>query len=670
MKLVAIAAVGLCLALASGVCAEAILANPDFSRVDPRGTPEAWQLTRFHDSPRPEVAVVTDEGRRACRFTFPQAGTGWCVSFYQPLPELDADAELVVSFWLKVEAPAPRFLTLSVSGSPGCNLPCLRDFLARPHDAKWRRMTVRFPLRGAKPTGSVLELIAEREFTAGDRLYLADFRVEQVSSEPMVVDFTRPVSGVVFTDAPTQRLAGVARIIKAHRGGRLGVTLTPADRPTERIVARELSVSYPVTAWELDLGAVPEGRYVVGLDLLDSDGRLVVHRQLEAWRLQPTATTTRVIDGKVYLGDKPVILCGTYHVSDWALGCANAESRRIGAPVLTRGEMLGGLADHGFNSFMYTNRVPPPDFLDEAAQRGLLVIPAVAGMGREWGGEPLARQLAPWQDDPRIFGWAGSDEPSPLSRRAAGEVYRDLKCVSPRRLVVTSFCWPDGLLDFRGEGTAADLILMDIYRVNRADADLSAVGRAVRTAVDYATMHGGLAVGVAPQAFIYGGGPEPTPAQLRAQCYLGLVNGARAFFPYSYIEDYAAQPFSSVAGQPAGMSLNPQRNRWFLPDSSLWPACTRVFAELRSLSDVILDGKSLELAAPAGPVQLALYAVRGDAVLVAVNPTAHPHQLSLQLPTAPTQLTPLFDTPAPASRGRELALEFSGYEVKVLRLRL
>lgn len=46
-----------------------------------------------------------------------------------------------------------------------------------------------------------------------------------------------------------------------------------------------------------------------------------------------------------------------------------------------------------------------------------------------------------------------------------------------------------------------------------------------------------LVFGYVPQAFVYNG-PEPTPAQLRLQIYLAIINNVRAFVYYSYNEDY------------------------------------------------------------------------------------------------------------------------------------
>ena len=666
MKMTTVASLVVLLVGGAPLLAQGLLVNGDFARADARGLPENWSLQLFHQSPAPEIAAIVDGERRACRFTFNETSDKWCLSFYQTLPHLDTEGQMVVRFWLKAETAMPPFVTVSLSGSPGCGLPCLREFLSLANDRQWHEMTATFRLQGQKKTGTVLEFVMERTFTQGDKVYVAQITAEDKGPREGSLHFTAPVSGVVFTDAPTQRLAGVVKVPRALDGTRATLDLVSVARPGQTLVHQELTLKNPTTPWAFDLAKQPEGKYLVIAELPGQAAQTTQRRQLVAWRLRPNENTTRVINGRVYRGGKPVILLGTYHVADWALGSANAESKRIGAPEVTRQQMLSGLAQQGFNSFVYTNGVPPLDFLSQANERGLAVIPSVSGLGREWGGKPLVEQLAPWQDDARLFGWYGADEPSLQTVGKAVEVYRDLKSVSPRKLVVTSFCWPDGLLGLEGEDAAADLALMDIYLINQPNADLSRIGLAVRDAVAYAHKYGSIAVGVAPQMFIFAGGPEPTPEQLRAQLYLGLVNGAVAFVPYSYIEDYGEKPFSVVKGQPTGMSLNPKRERWFLPDSKMWLALPQIFGELKTLEKAIIeDGQPLSVTAEKTPVQWLAKRVGDESVLIAVNPLASVQKVAFALPAAVGKLRPMFDTPAAEVREGRLLLEFGGYEVKV-----
>jgi len=529
-------ALALLLLTAAPLLPEQLLQNGDFVETDAAGLSKSWQLVAFRDSPKPQVERVAEDGRTACRLTFAEDAPAWCVSFSQPLPQLDVEGSLVVRFAIKPQPAKPRMLSVNLSATPGCSLPCARHFLGDLRQGEWQEVEARFPLRGMKATGSVVEFIAERAFTAGDRVSLTDVHVEQEEPPPLVLRLTAPVSGVVFTDAPSQALAGIVRVSRKPAGRQVRLSLLSAATLQEPVSIQVFTATYPRTPWRLDLAAAPAGKYEVRAELIDDAGAVTQSERQVCWRLQPTPTTTRVVGGNVCVGSEPILLLGTYHVSDWAVAATNAESRRIGAPERTRDELLGGLARQGFNAFLYTSRVPPPAFLEAAGRHGLHVIPAVAGIGREWGGAPLSEELAPWTDDPRLFGWGGRDEPSPTTTDSASQVYRGLKSLAPRKLVFTSFCAADALDFFEGENTAADLILMDIYRVRAADSDLSEVGSQVRRAVQYVREHGSLAVGVAPQAFIYGG-PEPTPEQLRAQLYLGVVNGARAFFLYSYTRE-------------------------------------------------------------------------------------------------------------------------------------
>jgi hypothetical protein len=144
------------------------------------------------------------------------------------------------------------------------------------------------------------------------------------------------------------------------------------------------------------------------------------------------------------------------------------------------------------------------------------------------------------------------------------------------------------------------------------------------------------------------------------------VNGAVAFVPYSYIEDYGAKPFSVVKGQPTGMSLNPKRERWFLPDSSMWLALPQIFGELKALEQVIIeDGEPLPVTAEKTPVQWLAKRVGKESYLIAVNPRASSETVAFALPTAVGKLEPMFGTPAAEAREGRLTLEFGRYEVKV-----
>jgi hypothetical protein len=281
----------------------------------------------------------------------------------------------------------------------------------------------------------------------------------------------------------------------------------------------------------------------------------------------------------------------------------------------------------------------------------------------------LEEQIAPLAADPRVFAWGGWDEPSVATFERAVEVYRGLKRASPQKLVVSSFCEP-AAVDLQEElGTVADLLLVDIYAIRRPDSDLSGVGTAVAHVAKLARQHGDLAVGVTPQAFVFGG-PEPTPAQLRVQVYLGLVNGAVAFFPYAYVEDYGERPFAGRDGQPDGMSANPARQRWWLPDSALWQALPQLSRELAELTPLILRGQPLALSASPSPVQFFARRVGGEGFLVAANPQASTNTVVFRFEQEVSRLTPRFGTPPAEPQGPSVDLSFAGYEVKVFSLPL
>jgi hypothetical protein len=658
----------------AGAARGAVLRNGDFAQLDAQGAPENWKVTSFHGNRQPQLNVVTTAGRHEIAFLFSEDGA-YQSSFFQKLPtfdtlpEFDQNGELIVTFDYKCETADRGWVSVSLSGGPGCESPALRNAPVWEPDGKWHPLSTRFPLAGLTAKEMVFEFILEREFKAGDKFSIASLQAEIVCPLPLVeFNPVNPVSGVVFTDMPSQKVAGLLKAARVYAGYQVRLVLAGAAAPDPPLATQEVEVAYPVTRWEFDLTSAPEGKYTLSAELLSKEKKVIKDKKMVLWRLQPTATTSRVVDGRVYYGSKPIVLLGTYHVSDWAVGVTNTENQRLGIPLLTREQMLAGLSGQGFNSFFFTNGIPPADFLEAARTQRLSVIPSVAGVGRDWGGAPLVEQAAAVQDDPRIFGWYGCDEPTAgESAKKAVAVYADLKSASPHKLVVSSFfAWSDY---FNGESTPADLILLDIYRVTRPDADLSEVGTQVKSAVAYAQKHGNIAIGVAPQAFIFMG-PEPTPEQLRAQFYLGLVNGARAFFPYAYIASYDV-PFTQYAGAPAGMSLNPLRNRWFLPDSKMWLILPDLFREMAALEDLILaDGRGLNVTSGNPAIQFMAKRVEKRSCLIAVNPRATPLESTFAFAAPVGAVTPLLGTSAATPQGEKLPLEFKGYEVKVFQLEL
>lgn len=655
-----------------------VLLNGDFSQVDSKGFPENWQLTNFHDKHQPQVTVVTEKGRNNLALLFNEDGE-YCFSFHQLLPNFntlpgfDQNSTLCVTFSYKVDGNLYSSISAALSGGAGCGLPCSRDWLGLVRDGKWHQMSIWLPLTKVN-NQMEFEYVLEREFKAGEKFMLANVQAE-FGPWPPIVEFnpTNPVSGVLFTDASSQKVSGLFKTAKAYAGYQARVSLFGPAGQEKPLIMQNLKVSYPSTRWELDLKSIPVGKYLAVAEILGKDNNITLGKKIVIWKIEPTDTTSRVINGKVYYGGKTIVLLGTYHVSDWAVSVTNTENKRIGKPLLTRQQMLEGLTGQRFNSFFFTSGVPAPDFLEDARKYHLFVIPLVSGLGREWGGAPLVEQIAPAKDDPRIFGWYGSDEPGPgRSAQKAAEVYYDLKSVSPHKLVATAVGGVSVLDFFNGETTPADLILMDIYQVTSPDADLSLVGTEVKSAVAYAQKYGNIAVGVVPQAFIFNSGsktsPEPTPEQLRAQVYLGLVNGARAFFPYSYIEDYGGGGFNTYSGAPSGMSLNPKRQRWFLPDSKMWLILPDIFQEIKTLENFILeDGEVLDVTSENEAIQFMAKQVGKESCLIAVNPKATPQKSTFYFSSPIRKVTPRFNTSPAEPKGEELPLEFKGYEVKVFQ---
>ncbi len=640
------------------------LTNPDFAQVGPDATPSGWSLSTWYVSPVPTLAVIRDGDGPAATLEFTQDASAYTVSLHQELPPLPDASAARVRFRYRAQFAGERRLSIAISGGAGCGLPCSRLWFSAVRDNEWHAADLAVPVRLLKRSGNVLEFTFNDEFRAGDRFALARVSVELEPPLALSLGFTDPPSGVVFTDQPQRWVRGVLRTGPAAADRRAQVALLGAAPASAPLAREDCGVGERQTPWAFDLAGQPPGRYRVEAVLFAADGAVAARQELTAWHLAPTADTTRVVAGRVYRGAAAIVPFGTYHVCDNAVTATSRENQRLGLPPLDREAMLAGLARSGLTAGFFSWGIPSGEFLDAALRHGHLVIPEAAGLGAEWGGKPLEEQVAPFAGDPRVFAWGGWDEPSEATLERAVQVYRGLKSATPQKLVVSTFCQPAAVELLAGQAAVADLLLVDIYAIRGPDSDLSGVGTGVAQVAQYARQHGGLAVGVTPQAFVYGG-PEPTPAQLRVQIYLGLVNGAVAFFPYAYVEDYGELPFAGRAGQPDGMSANPARQRWWLPDSVLWQSMPQLAQELAQLTPLILRGQPLAVTASPSPVQFLARRVDNEGFLIAANPQASTHSTTFTLEPEIPRLTPLFGTPAASAQGPTVALSFSAYEVKV-----
>ena len=645
------------------------LLNPDFARLGADGKPSDWSLSTWYASPVPAVAVSADAGGPVVSFAFPADSSAYTVSFHQTLPPLPPSATARVRFRYRAEFAGERRTSIAISGGPGCGVPCSRVWFSAVRDAQWHTADIAVSARLLKRSENVLEFTFNETFGAGDRFALAEVSVVMEPLPALRLGFTDPVSGVVFTDQVARVVRGVLQAGPAAAGRRAQVALVGAEPGSAPLATQDCGVGERRSEWAFDFAGQPPGRYRVVATLAGDDGAEVARQELTTWFLAPNADTTRVVEGRVHHGAAAIVPFGTYHVCDNAVAATNRENRRLGLPLLDREAMLAGLGRVGLTAGFFSWGIPTNEFLEAAARHGHRVIPEASGLGLEWGGKPLAEQVAPFAEDPRVWAWGGWDEPSMATLERAVQVYRGLKSVTPQKLVVSSFCEPAVVDLLEDEGVSADLLLVDIYAVRAPDSDLSAVGTAVAHVAAVARRHGGLAVGVTPQAFVYNG-PEPSPAQLRVQIYLGLVNGAVVFFPYAYVEDYAEVAFAGRLGQPDGMSANPGRQRWWLPDSVLWQSLPQLSRELAQLTPLILRGQPLPATASPSPVQFMVRHVEGEGFLIAANPQASANSATFTLEPQFPALTPLFETPAATATGAALSLSFGAYEVKVFRFQV
>jgi len=312
--------------------------------------------------------------------------------------------------------------------------------------------------------------------------------------------------------------------------------------------------------------------------------------------------------------------------------------------VLSKDEHLAGIARQGFNVVCCGNAAPAYRAL--LAKHGLFPLVRAPFKGFF---ELETPKLAPLAAAPtrEVFALGNADEPVPGAKLDAAErLYRSLRKAAPQKVVTTAL---NHNFPF-GDSRFADVLLMDNYPIKGPQSDLAVLvtQAGMRDFGEQARARPWLVPGFVGQAFIWGG-EEPTPAQVRAQTYLALVCGARAFFYYCYTDWPTIDKTIWVPGVAAkGTSKNPKRKRWFLRETLIWDAMPALFAELRALEDAVFawDSSGLfELKRPS-PLHATLRTTPAGLVLIAVNPQGRPNQAEVEFKDAAAAMraSPLFNT--------------------------
>lgn len=403
--------------------------------------------------------------------------------------------------------------------------------------------------------------------------------------------------------------------------------------------------------FERSLAEVAPGAYEVQIDLQDSAQRLIA-RDREALRVLPPAPVEVTFTQKraCLVNGKPLFPIGLYHVSEPALELINARGKELGLPQVTLEEMLKGVRDHGFNTVVRAWGMPGEDYMRIAQDLGLWVLPEV--------GAPDAASLTGMVDFANRYGnllmWYGVDEPGGSRLQMALDAYARFAAADPHR-PVSAACNNVGVF---AEGVRAyDLLMMDPYIIfPKRSASLEPIAGWVEAGI--AAGKGRVPIWVVPQAFaidnVWG---EPTAEELRCQAYLSIVHGATGLVWYAW---FTTETWSQ---NPNG------RNQWFLPDSPMWPAFTKLNGEINELAPVFLEG---DVRGPAACDNDAIHArvweLGGVRTLIAVNPRMEAQACRISGLGAGTAQV-LYEDREVALEGGVLSDSFAPLAVHVYRLR-
>ncbi len=649
-----------------------LIKNGNFALLDSASQPTGWSIQEFRGHPKPTLSVEKEAkiDGNAVTLQFDSAAEfNQALSFYYRLPELDTTRRAKFSFKYKCQglSGSGKF-SYSISAGPGNRDPSGRTWCLPQADGQWHAVSVEVPLRGMKPVGSVAEFgfnsLADSKptisFAEVDLAYQAD-------AQPIAIHFTQPISGVLFNDDPNSKISGSINIWEEYVKHKVRLRLVKDEAGKGELKSKEIVCKNSKQPWDFDCSDLPVGQYHLIAELLAADGsaKAVAREQLS--KLEPSQEIPRIIGGTLHYQGKPFLPIGLMHVTDWVLDIFNSDGQGIGAPPVTRDEMLSSIKSRGFNT-VTLHKGDSPEFIQAVLRHHLLALPS-ASPGHGSSAE-LSERVLRHAKVPHLLGWYGVDEPTlgPLMDRALG-TYRTLKQLDPYRTVWACAYMPSPLVSLNYEGTFADAILVDRYEVRSPTSDLSTLGHYVHQVAEYTERNPGLLVGVTPQVFIYLGS-EPSVEQLRAQTYLGVVNGAKAFMFYSYSENFGTRFTDDKVAYPltpSGMSKNPKRTKWWLPESVLWDAFPQLNQELQTLEDFILRGEVIPVRSHASKIQFLAKNLGTQRYFVAVNPTAETQQTSYNF-LDPVRLQPCFKTlPAPTT-AQEIELSFQPYEVKVFEI--
>ena len=290
-------------------------------------------------------------------------------------------------------------------------------------------------------------------------------------------------------------------------------------------------------------------------------------------------------------------------------------------------------------------------FLDRAAELGVWVV---AGHTET---EDKLWRVRKYRDHPAIIAWTICDDANTKSDVGQlRKMNRLIKEAAPGQLTYIPIGAQSRAVPMPADAyfDCSDVVGWEDYPIARrtvVDPTVRTGERQMaRVAATAARSH--RPVWVLPQSFAWPGSREPTPAEYRNLCYVGLANNAKGVMPWSIYyrgDDEAARVAKRAAGDPELWDA------WYLPDHrDLWTECKTVAGEVRALTPALVDGRYSKL--DAGPDASAACWSTGEAltVVVACLSSDRPVAVDVPLPGGP------FADPKPLFEGRPAGLRLVG----------
>ena len=629
---------------------------------------DSWKLTTFP----PNIKGEFTSGKASLAI---KAGDGgiqkdsprvrWTIfSAWQKLPSFVPGDRLLLSFETKSSAKNEKIISACLSGAPGAQPPCIRNFV-HVGDV-WGKTQLKLNTNGyvIKDT-SVLEFIWEGALLPGETLEIRNISLEIDKDNTIPVFCITEPAGRVFMDGvfPDNRLSGRILPVRFHQGGDWTVRVVNIATPGKTLYMAKGKLLHPMTPWVIEGTKFEKGNYEAVLEIIPPDGQKKEIISDSFRKIDKSEVATYVKDKTFYYNGKPFVPIGLHHCNLWNMDVANDLNRRIGKKEFSYDELFKDIADHGFNC-LHAHFFGDERFDEWAVfmkKHNMLMVPRLL--------PEIARKKV--TEYSHFLGLFSFDEPRcDESYGNARREYATLKTLNPVQPLFGGVNQECILEDMDKTCQYVDVCVFGSYIVKSKTTDFSPLSKRMKSYAKMLADKPGIVFCFLPQAYIEVA--EPSPAQLRVQTYMGLVHGTRAFFYYAYSEYYSRDTKGFEVYKiyypetPTGMSLEPRRNKWWLPESLLWAEMKKLNSEITELTPYILsDSPSLGISGKNPKIDFASKSVDGKNYFIAVNITAEAQSAEFSFPFE-AEMKGMFGTPdLKVVRGANM-VKFKPYEVKVV----